>query len=184
MWLENQPHIKIIGEASTGLQALKMAKLLNPMSVVMDITLPDISVSAHAVKLSHPDMPVVALTIHEDEQYLSYRPALLDMFQAVLRINKCYRAVHAGEVYIYPTLAKLLVADFISRAVKEKTKPVNGSPAETSAGCSRRSFNDEIANWHQWHAVAARECNAEVESAQPQRTGQIRHTEGVDYCVE
>jgi two-component system response regulator NreC len=123
MLLENQPNIVIVGEASTGLQAIEMADTLDPDVVIMDITLPDISgiEATRRLKQSHPDLPVVALTIHEDEQYffemlqagasgyVPKRAAPEDLLNAI-------QAVHAGEVYIYPTLAKLLVADFISRA--------------------------------------------------------------------
>src|SRR3989304_1473748 len=123
MLLENQPNIKIVGEANTGLQALAMADALDLDVVIMDITLPDISgiEATRRLKQAHPDLPVVALTIHEDEQYffemlqagasgyVPKRAAPEDLLNAI-------QAVHAGEVYIYPTLAKLLVADFISRA--------------------------------------------------------------------
>jgi two-component system, NarL family, response regulator NreC len=134
MLLENQPNIKIVGEANTGLQALKMADELNPDVVIMDITLPDISgiEATRRLRQSHPNLPVVALTIHEDEQYffemlqagasayVPKRAAPEDLLNAI-------QAVHAGEVYIYPTLAKLLVADFISRAGEGPNKAtVNG----------------------------------------------------------
>ncbi len=157
MLLENQPHIIIIGEASTGLQALEMADSLNPDVVVMDITLPDISgiEATRQLRLSHPDMPVVALTIHEDEQYffemlqagasgyVPKRAAPEDLINAI-------QAVHAGEVYIYPTLAKLLVADFISRAGEGVNKAtVNGlTPREQEvlAVLAEGLSNDEIAD--------------------------------------
>jgi two-component system response regulator NreC len=157
MLLENQPHIKILGEASTGLQALEMADSLNPDVVIMDITLPDISgiEATRQLKQSHPDLPVVALTIHEDEQYLfemlqagasgyvPKRAAPEDLLNAI-------QAVHAGEVYIYPTLAKLLVADFISRASEGVNKAtVNGlTPREQEVlfVLAEGLSNDEIAD--------------------------------------
>jgi two-component system response regulator NreC len=157
MLLENQPHIKIIGEANTGLQALEMADSLNPDVVIMDITLPDISgiEATRQLRQSHPDLPVVALTIHEDEQYffemlqagasgyVPKRAAPEDLLNAI-------QAVHAGEVYIYPTLAKLLVADFISRAGEGVNKAtVNGlTPREQEvlAVLAEGLSNDEIAD--------------------------------------
>jgi two-component system response regulator NreC len=157
MLLENQPHIKILGEASTGLQALEMADSLNPDVVIMDITLPDISgiEATRQLKQSHPDLPVVALTIHEDEQYffemlqagasgyVPKRAAPEDLLNAI-------QAVHAGEVYIYPTLAKLLVADFISRASEGVNKAtVNGlTPREQEVlfVLAEGLSNDEIAD--------------------------------------
>jgi two-component system response regulator NreC len=126
MLLESQPDLVIVGEASSGLQAVEMARELTPDVVVMDITLPDISgiEATRRLKQAHPDIAVVALTIHEDEQYffemlqagasgyVPKRAAPEDLVAAIW-------AVQAGEVYIYPSLAKLLVADFLSRESEE-----------------------------------------------------------------
>jgi two-component system response regulator NreC len=157
MLLENQPNIKIVGEASSGLQALEMAEVLDLDVVIMDITLPDISgiEATRQLKQSHPDLPVVALTIHEDEQYffemlqagasgyVPKRAAPEDLMNAI-------QTVHAGEVYIYPTLAKLLVSDFISRAGEGVDKAtVNGlTPREQEvlAVLAEGLSNEEIAD--------------------------------------
>lgn len=126
MLLESQPDISIIGEASTGEEALAMVDQLQPDVVVMDITLPDISgiEATKHIKQSHPDVAVVALTIHEDEQYffqmlqagvsgyVPKRAAPEDLISAI-------QAAHAEEVYIYPSLAKTLVADFLGRVQSE-----------------------------------------------------------------
>lgn len=156
MLLENQPYIKIIGEASTGLQALELADSLHPDVVVMDITLPDISgiEATRRLRQSHPDLPVVALTIHEDEQYffemlqagasayVPKRAAPEDLLNAI-------QAVSNGEVYIYPSLAKLLVADFLSRANEDVNKAtVDGlTPREQEVlfVLAEGLSNDEIA---------------------------------------
>jgi two-component system, NarL family, response regulator NreC len=126
MLIEGQPDMKIIGEANSGLRALEMASQLKPDIVVMDITLPDISgiETTRRLKASMPDIAVVALTIHEDEQYffemlqagasgyVPKRAAPEDLIAAI-------RAAHAGEIYIYPSLAKALVTDFLGRAGQE-----------------------------------------------------------------
>jgi two-component system response regulator NreC len=156
MLLENQPNIKIIGEASTGLQALEMVDELMPDVVIMDITLPDISgiEATRRLRQSHPDLPVVALTIHEDEQYffemlqagasgyVPKRAAPEDLLNAI-------QVVHAGEVYIYPSLAKLLVADFLSRAGdginKATVDGLTPREQEVLAVLAEGQSNDEIA---------------------------------------
>lgn len=156
MLLENQPNIKIVGEASTGLQALELVDSVQPDVVIMDITLPDISgiEATRRLRLAHPDLPVVALTIHEDEQYffemlqagasayVPKRAAPEDLLNAI-------EAVNNGEVYIYPSLAKLLVADFLSRANEENNKAtVDGlTPREQEvlSVLAEGLSNDEIA---------------------------------------
>jgi DNA-binding NarL/FixJ family response regulator len=126
MLLESQSDIKIIAEASTGEEALEMVRKYHPDVVVMDITLPDITgiEATRRIKDENPDVAVVALTIHEDEQYffamlqagvsgyVPKRAAPEDLINAI-------QVAHAEEVYIYPSLAKTLVSDFIGRAQTE-----------------------------------------------------------------
>src|SRR5512139_1869905 len=126
MLLEGQPDMKIVGEADSGIQALEKARELSPDVVVMDITLPDISgiEATRRLKEAYPDMAVVALTIHEDEQYffemlqagasgyVPKRAAPEDLITSI-------RAASAGEIYIYPSLAKALVADFLGRSAQD-----------------------------------------------------------------
>src|SRR5512136_960363 len=129
MLLEGQPDMKIIGEADSGLQALEKATQLLPDVVVMDITLPDISgiEATKRLKEALPNIAVVALTIHEDEQYffemlqagasgyVPKRAAPEDLIASI-------RAAIAGEIYIYPSLAKALVADFLGRSAQDNEK--------------------------------------------------------------
>jgi two-component system response regulator NreC len=133
MLLESQRDMIIAGEASTGEQALEMAVRLKPDIVVMDITLPDLSgiEVTRRLKRLQPDIPIVALTIHEDEQYffemlqagaagyVPKRAAPEDLIYAI-------RAAHAGEIYLYPSLAKALVSDFISRSADEAEQAALG----------------------------------------------------------
>ncbi len=129
MLLEGQPDMTIVGEADSGLQALEKAKELAPDVVVMDITLPDISgiEATRHIKDELPNVSVIALTIHEDEQYffemlqagasgyVPKRAAPEDLITSI-------RAAFAGEIYIYPSLAKALVADFLGRSTQESEK--------------------------------------------------------------
>jgi two-component system response regulator NreC len=133
MLLEGQPDIDIVGEADTGQKALAMAREIQPDVIVMDITLPDISGIEVTRRLNsaHPDISVVALTIHDDEQYffemlqagasgyVPKRAAPEDLITAI-------RTAYADEVYIFPSLAKLLVADFVG----QKSVDTESQPAE------------------------------------------------------
>ena len=140
MLLENEAGLDIEGEADTGEGALKMVETLKPDVVIMDITLPDMSgiETTRRIKEIHPDVAVIALTIHEDQQYffemlqagasgyVPKRAAPDDLITAI-------RATSRGEMYIYPSLAKLLVGDFLSRSGEETTKEtMNGlTPRES-----------------------------------------------------
>ena len=123
MLLESQPDIKILAEASSGAEALQQALEHHPDVVVMDITLPDITgiEATRLLKERQPEIAVVALTIHEDEQYffemlqagasgyVPKRAAPEDLVAAI-------RAAFAGQIYLYPSLAKALVSDYLGRS--------------------------------------------------------------------
>lgn len=123
MLLESQLDIKILAEASTGAEAIQLAAEYKPDVVVMDITLPDISgiEATRRLKERQPEIAVVALTIHEDEQYffemlqagasgyVPKRAAPEDLIAAI-------RTAFAGEIYLYPSLAKALVSDYLGRS--------------------------------------------------------------------
>jgi two-component system response regulator NreC len=157
MLLENEADLDIVGEADTGEKALEMVGTLKPDVVIMDITLPDISGIdvTKRVKGEYPDVAVVALTIHEDQQYffemlqagasgyVPKRAAPDDLINAI-------RASHRGEMYIYPSLAKLLVGDFLARGGEERTKEtMNGltpREGEVLSLLAEGKTNDEIAD--------------------------------------
>ena len=131
MLLESQEDIKILAEASTASEALQFAEQYQPDVVVMDITLPDMSgiEATRRLKERQPEIAVVALTIHEDEQYffemlqagasgyVPKRAAPEDLISAI-------RAAFSGEIYLYPSLAKALVSDYLGRRLT--------SPGESS----------------------------------------------------
>jgi two-component system response regulator NreC len=122
MLLMNEEDMEIAGEAGTAAEALEAASLLKPDVILMDIGLPDMSgiEATREIRKLYPEMAVVALTIHEDEEYFfkmldagarGYVPKRAAPEELITAI----RAAAADEVYIYPSLAKLLVRDYLSQ---------------------------------------------------------------------
>jgi two-component system response regulator NreC len=156
MLLENEADLVILGEAGSGQQALELVETLSLDVVIMDITLPDMSgiEVTQRIKQSYPKIAVVALTIHEDQQYffemlqvgasayVPKRAAPNDLITAI-------RAAHRGEMYIYPSLTRLLVNDFLTRAGDgdEKAAMNDLTPREQQvlAMLAEGKTNDEIA---------------------------------------
>lgn len=122
MLLESETDVEIIGEAGTAREALEAVQSLRPDVVLMDIGLPDLSgiEAARQIKQVLPGTAVVALTIHEDEEYFfkmlevgasGYVPKRAAPEELLTAI----RAAAVGEVYLYPSLAKLLVKDYLTQ---------------------------------------------------------------------
>src|SRR3954454_3914778 len=70
--LSTEPSIKIVGEASTGQEALKLCRELRPDVVLMDIRMPEMDGldATRAIKDAHPRISVLLLTMHAEPNYL------------------------------------------------------------------------------------------------------------------
>jgi len=64
--------IEVIGEAGDGLEAVKIAKELNPQIVIMDVALPRLGgiEATRRILKAKPDIKVVMLTIHDEPQFV------------------------------------------------------------------------------------------------------------------
>jgi len=122
MLLENEHDIEIVGEADSASEGLNQVARLKPDVVLMDIGLPDISgIDATSnVKRVSPETAVVALTIHEDEEYFfkmleAGASGYVPKRAAPDELLNAIRSAARGEVYLYPSMAKLLVKDFLGQ---------------------------------------------------------------------
>jgi len=123
MLLEGEQDMQIVGEADSGSEALNQVSASKPDVVLMDIGLPDLSGidATRAIKQLSPGTAVVALTIHEDEEYFfqmldAGASGYVPKRAAPEELLTAIRAAAAGEVYLYPSLAKLLVQDYLVQA--------------------------------------------------------------------
>lgn len=158
MLLEGEPDVEIVGEAGTAREAMEAVASLHPDVILMDIGLPDLSGidATREIKKRHPATAIVALTIHEDEEYFfkmleaganGYVPKKAAPSELITAI----RAAANNEVYLYPSLAKLLVRDFLTHETQTKSEPstLDGLTAreqEVLAYLADGAGNDEIAD--------------------------------------
>ncbi len=138
MLLQAQPDMEIVGEVDTGRAAIAQAKELAPDVVLMDISLPDMDgfEATRQIKRALPNTAILALTMHESDEYFfrmldagasGYVPkkaAPTDLVSAI-------RVVRDGGVFLYPSVAKALVRDYMGRVAE-------GSERETFDGLTER----------------------------------------------
>jgi two-component system response regulator NreC len=154
MLLENQAGLEIVGEAGTGREALALVRELQPNIVLMDIGLPDMSgiEVTRQIKQQWPTVAIVALTIHEDEEYF------FKMLQAGVsgyvpkraapeELLTALQTAIDGDVYLYPSLAKLLVKDYLTgeRETAGKVDGLTEREQEVLTQLAAGASNDEIA---------------------------------------
>lgn len=155
MLLENERDVEIIGEASSAHEAIDAAIRLHPNVILMDIGLPDLSGidATREIKKLIPEVSIVALTIHEDEEYFfkmleAGATGYVPKRAAPDELLTAIRAAAAGQVYLYPSLAKLLVRDYLSggRPSEENPSELTEREQEVLTYLAEGANNDEIAN--------------------------------------
>ena len=118
--LNAEEDIEVIGEAENGQQAVEMAYSLRPDVVLMDVTMTGMSglEATRRIKTDHPEIQVLALTMHDDASYLR------DILKAggsgyVLKeaasdeLLSAIRAVKQGGTYLHASHTKLLLDEML-----------------------------------------------------------------------
>lgn len=118
-FLETQEGIQVVAEAASGLEALQRAKEFQPDLVVMDITMEGMDglEATRQLKKLFPECKVLALTVHEDKQYLfemllAGASGYVTKQVAAEELVNAIRCVAAGNVYLQPALARWLLEDY------------------------------------------------------------------------
>ncbi len=127
--LEDDPRIEVVGEASTGLGAVKLAKETRPDVAVMDISMPDlggIEASSEILK-EVPDTKILILSMHSDQAYI--RKAFEIGAKGYLLKNAIEvdltRAVHAiaeGGAYLSPGISNIVIESLRAGSFEDRSQ--------------------------------------------------------------
>lgn len=147
--------MEIVGEVGTGEEAIEAVRRLEPDVVIMDVVMPGLSgiEATRRIRGVNPRTNVLAVTMHEDEQYF------FEMLQAGASgyvpkraapddLVSATRVVSRGQVFLYPSLAQLLVEDFLKRAEPDRpqiTKKLTPREREVLTYIAEGYTNREIA---------------------------------------
>jgi len=123
-----QSGIKVVVEAADGLTTCEQVPALRPDVVVMDVSMPGLT-GAQATERLRKECPLVkvlALTLHEDKEYIRQlfaagavgyvlkRVAIEELIHAI-------RVVATGGVYLDPTMAGKVVGGFVNRPTRNRS---------------------------------------------------------------
>jgi DNA-binding NarL/FixJ family response regulator len=111
--LEDDPAISVVGEASEGLEAVRLALELKPKVIVMDCALPGISGidAARSIRAKFPGASILMLSMHSEDTlvrqaleagargYILKNAMELDLASAIKRVAQ-------GHLVLDPQLAK------------------------------------------------------------------------------
>ncbi len=114
--LETDSRITVVGEASTGDEAVDRARELKPDVVVMDLSMPDsngLEATRRIVALEL-DTNVLVLTVHAEEEYLvpvvdAGASGYLTKTSADTDLKEAIKVVARGQVFLPPKATTLLL---------------------------------------------------------------------------
>src|SRR6267378_551356 len=118
--LEQNSAFEVVGEATEGREAVRMAEELVPDVVIMDIAMPNlngIQATAQVVKKNH-QIGVIILSMYSDETYLTRTLAAgakgyLLKETAEVDLDNAVRCVAGGKPFFSPAIANTLLEDYM-----------------------------------------------------------------------
>lgn len=121
-FIGQEADMEVVGEAEDGHQAVEMANRLRPDVAVLDIRMPGLSgvEATGQIAGALPDTRVLMLTVYDDEDFL-FRSVQAGAFGYLLKeadvedLLLAIRTVHAGEIFMYPSMAAKFMQDYVRR---------------------------------------------------------------------
>ena len=125
--------IEVVGEAENGREALDRVRELVPDVVLMDVAMPTMD-GLEATRRIHREFPqtkVLALTQYDDREYVfsvveAGAQGFISKTAASAEVVSGIRAVHRGDSFLSPSVAKLLVEHYREGAALRKSQDPYG----------------------------------------------------------
>lgn len=129
--LEDEPDLKVVGEASDGAEAVRLVMELKPDVAVIDVSMPKlngIEASRH-IKRETPETAVLILSAYDDDEYVSaFLEAgasgyLLKNVSGSILVD-AVRTVYAGESVLHPKVTRKVLDHY---AALNARRPEDGA---------------------------------------------------------
>jgi len=120
MIIEESDDMEVVGEASDGLELLRLLKKITADMVILDISMPNLRgiEATREIKSSYPDTKVLMLSMHKKKEYLYHALSAgaegyclkedtdTELFTGIDTIRR-------GGVFLSPILSRQMTSDFI-----------------------------------------------------------------------
>jgi two-component system response regulator NreC len=135
--LTSQNEYEVVGEASSGTETLALAAELQPDLILLDLSMPALGGldALPTIRQLLPAAKILILTMHDDPQYL--RQALKHGASGYIlkkaadtELLSAIKAVLRGEVYIHPSMTRVLLEDMLPASQSAKSEDAWASLSE------------------------------------------------------
>ncbi|OGO75991.1 MAG: DNA-binding response regulator [Chloroflexi bacterium RIFOXYC12_FULL_59_14] len=135
--LTSQNEFDVVGEASSGTEALTLAGQLQPDLILLDLSMPALGGldTLPTLRKLVPSARILILTMHDDPQYL--RQALKHGASGYVlkkaadsELLSAMRSVLRGEIYVHPSMTRILLEDMLPESQSANQEDTWGSLSE------------------------------------------------------
>jgi two-component system, NarL family, response regulator NreC len=145
-FLQTQPDFEVVAEANNGEAAIDRAMESHPDVILMDITMPGVDgmEATRRLRVLCPQCLVLALTVHDDKQYLMQMLAAgasgyITKQAAADELVEAIHTIAAGNVYLQPALARWLLEDY-----QRLTRQANSSQLVSADALGGKAIGLEV----------------------------------------
>jgi len=124
--LKDKPGLEIVGQASSGEEALDMTRQLAPDIILMDVRMPGMGglEATRMLKQRHPQVRVIAVTACEESKFpvrllQAGASGYLTKGTDIGEVKRAIERVYAGEYYISPEIAQQMALQSIGTPLPE-----------------------------------------------------------------
>jgi DNA-binding NarL/FixJ family response regulator len=126
--IDQEADLAVCAQAEDGYGALHAIAIYRPDIVILDISLngPDGLAVLKDIRLSHPSLPVLVLSMHDESLYAERvlragANGYIMKQEATERVLVAIRRIRAGEVYVSDRIAKRLLRQMVSSPADGKS---------------------------------------------------------------
>jgi len=120
--LLERERFEVVGEASDGREAIRLAGELSPDIAVLDLAMPRLNgiEAGREIQVACPGARMIALTVHTEDQYVlsalkaGFRGYVLKS-QAAAQLVRAIEEVRRGATYLSPRVSQVVVEAYLGK---------------------------------------------------------------------
>ena len=127
MLLEDETDVKVIGEASDGLEAIEKVKILMPNVVILDLTMPRMTgiEAAKIISEQYPEVKILIFSMHNNREYIvssveNGANGYLLKDTGKEELMRAIKVVSEGRKYFPPEISEVIIDELLAKTASNQ----------------------------------------------------------------